>query len=271
MFKLLAVTLIYLSSAYDPTEYQRQNDNKKPEILKDIGIDEKIGNTLAGNEVFTQHNGQKVFLKDFFGKKKPVVFTLVYYGCPSLCNLHLKGLFEGISRLKLKPGKDFEVVALSFDPKEDANLAAAKRDNYLKEYGLNDYQEGIHFLTGDEASIKSVADNVGFKYKWDKEINEWVHASAAILMTEEGKISRYLGGIYFDPDTLRLSLIETSQGKLGGLVDSIVLFCYRYDSHGSKYAIYAFNIMRGAAIFVLVLLALWLIPHWIRMNRKANV
>lgn len=263
---ILNLLIIISAWSYDPSYYQKINDNKKPLQLENVGIDEKIGNQFLGPEVFSNHEGRKVNLADFFNKKKPVVFTLVYYGCPSLCNLHLKGVFEGVSRLTLKPGKDFELVALSFDPKEDSDLAASKRDNYISEYKLGEFAEGIHFLTGSEEQIKSVADRVGFKYKWNEQINEWAHASAAIMITDEGKVARYLGGIYFDPQTLKLSLIETSRGKLGNLVDSIVLFCYQYDGHG--YALYAFNIMRAAGLVVLILLGIWLIPHWRKMRNS---
>lgn len=207
-------------------------------------------------------------LKEFITHGRPTILSLVYYSCPSLCNLHLNAVLDALKQLSLVAGKDYELVAVSFDPKEKSDLAAAKKYTYQEKYNFPDDARAIHFLTGDESSLKNLADAVGFKYKWDNEAKEWAHASAAVILTPDGVVSRYLHGVYFEPKTFRLSIVEASKGMVGDVVDSVMLFCFRYDPKASKYALYAFNLMRAGGIAVVILLLIWLLPFWMRHYKK---
>ena len=270
MAKFLLATILFPISVWAWLPQSEPGEqNEKPEAIEGVGIEEKLNQSLPSQVNLINEAGKNVTLSQFLGRDRPVIFSLVYYNCPSLCNLHLRGVFEVFKDLNLTPGKDFEFVALSIDPKETPDLAQAKKEVYIKEYGLEAGLAGIHFLTGGEEEVKKAADAVGFKYKWVESAKEWAHASAAIISTPEGKISRYMHGVYFDPKTFRLSLVEASEGKIGNIVDQFALFCFRYDPKANQYALYAFNALRaGAGILVLLLLA-WLVPTWIRQRRQA--
>jgi len=254
--------------SYDPLEYQEEQGRKIVE-LEGVGITEHLGTDLNSlNVPLIDETGKTVQFHDFLTQGRPVLVSLVYYSCPSLCNLHLNGVLDALKQLSLKPGRDYDFIAVSFDPKEKFNLAAAKKKNYLEKYQLAKNADGIHFLTGDENSVKILAEAVGFKYKWMDNSKEWAHASAAVVVTPDGTVARYLHGVYFEPKTMRLSIVEASHGKVGDLKDSIILFCYRYDPHGSKYAIYSWNVMRAACVLVFLGVMIWLLPFWLRQRRK---
>lgn len=214
---------IHFSLAYVPsTEGGRQNE--LPDAIEGVGIDENLNRPIPGDLQLINERGETVSMAGFFSSNKPLIVSMVYFSCPSLCNLHLKGVFEVLNELGLKPGQDYEFLAVTIDPKENNDLAAAKKENYTSEF-LKDVSapnEGIHFLTGNQKNITRLAKTVGFKYKWNKEANEWAHASAAIITTPSGMISRYLHGVYFDPKTFRLSLIEASKGRIGRDRKSVV-------------------------------------------------
>lgn len=255
---------LFLTSAlaYDPAESESLN-NDLPKQIKDVGITEQLGADLKKLQAqFESDKGVKKNLGEWISPQRPTILSLVYFNCPSLCSLHLNGVLDTLKQLSLVPGRDYDLLAVSFDPKETSDLAAAKKYNYQQKYNFPDDGAGIHFLTGDENSVKTLADTIGFKYKWDDKAKEWAHASAAVLLTPEGKISRYLHGVYFDPKTFRLSIVEASQGKVGSVVDSIMLFCYRYDPNGSQYALYAFNVMRVGGAIAVLLLFFWLFLFW---------
>ena len=248
--------------AYDPAESESLN-NDLPKQVKDVGITEQLGKNLREiSAEFIDESGKKWLLREWISPQRPTIVSLVYFNCPSLCNLHLNAVLDALKQLSLVAGKDYDLLAVSFDSKETSDLAAAKKYNYQQKYNFPDEGRGIHFLTGDENSVKILADAIGFKYKWDDKAKEWAHASAAVLLTPEGQISRYLHGVYFEPKTFRLSIVEASQGKVGNVVDSIMLFCYRYDPNGSKYALYAFNVMRVGGAVAVIVLFFWLFLFW---------
>lgn len=268
---LLSVLTISGAHAYLP-ENQAGVQNEKPEAIENVGIDEKLNDTLPLDLKFSDDNGNQVTLRDFTSSDKPIVLSLVYFSCPSLCNLHLKGVFDVFTQMKLEPGKDFEFLAVSFEPKEDSDLAAAKKETYVEEYfGEGSKKgQGMHFLTGTQENIKKLADSVGFRYKWIEDNREWAHASAAVITTPKGLISRYLHGVYFEPKTFRLSIVEASKGLIGTISDSFALFCFRYDPKTNKYSLYIFNVLRGAASLILVILAFWLIPFWWKSRKRIS-
>jgi protein SCO1/2 len=211
--------------------------------------------------VFKDEKGANVKLGDYFGKK-PVVLSLVYYQCPMLCNQVLNGMVTAFKVMNFKPGQEFEVVTVSFDPREEAALAAAKKNtyvNYLPADRRSSAAAGWHFLTGDEASIKRLTEAVGFRYHWDDATNQFAHASAVYVATPEGKLARYFYGVEYAPRDLRLGLIEAADNKIGSPVDQLMLFCFHYDPATGKYGAAVMRIMQVAGgltligIFVLLL------------------
>lgn len=266
IFAFVFLGFLHNSYAYDPNEYESQN-NDVPKQIENVGISEKLGTDLNKLNIdVIDETGAKKSLTSFFGKQRPVILSLVYYSCPSMCNLHLNGVLDGLKQLSLVAGKDYDLLAVSFDPKEDADLAAAKKYTYQEKYNFPDNGSGIHFLTASESAVKTLADAIGFKYKWDNKAKEWAHASAAVLVTPNGVVSRYLHGVYFEPKTFRLSLVEAGQGKVGDIIDSVVLYCFIYD--GSRYGLYWFNLMRAGAALICLIMGMWLFLFWRKSRRQ---
>lgn len=253
--------------AYNPSE-KGQLAHETPKQLQDIGIDERLGGQLNLSLPFMSDDGKPVTLSSYFHSDRPVLLTMVYYECPSLCNFHLNGVTDALKQMEWTAGKEFEVVAVSMDHRETPEMASKKKASYLKEYGRLDATEGWHFLTGTEEHVGALAQQIGFKFKWDEETQQYAHASAAVLVTPEGKISRYLYGVEFAPKTLRFGLLEASNGKIGGIVDQLVLFCFQFDPNKNKYTIYAYNIMRLGGALAVVILALFFVPIWLKERRK---
>jgi protein SCO1/2 len=242
--------------------------SEMPAELKDVGIEEKIGATIDLSMLVTNEAGEKVALSTFFKKNKPVVLSPIYFNCPGLCNFHLNGFVDTLKTLDWSIGNQFEMVAFSFDPKESAEVAAKKKASYLKVYGRDGAEKGWHFVTADQDTVNKLTQTVGFKFKWNEKVNDWSHASAAIVVSPEGKISRYLHGIQFDTRDVKLALNEAADGKVGNIVDSVMLYCFKYDRHQSKYGLQVFNLMKIAGALTVVVLALWLIPVMIRARRE---
>ena len=244
--------------------------NEMPREFENAGIKEKNGDQIDPTLEFTDDTGKKVTLGEYFKKGKPLLLSMVYFNCPSLCNLHLNGLTDGLKELDWAIGDKFEVLSVTIDPSEKFELAADKKKSYVEAYGRKESASGWHFLTGEDSQIKKLTSQVGFGYKWDEATKQYAHASAAIVITPEGKISRYLHGISFDPKTIRLSMVEATQGKIGDIVDQFVLFCFKYDPNKRTYAFYAFNIMKyGAGLCALILFA-FMFPHWKRMWKESK-
>jgi protein SCO1/2 len=205
------------------------------------------------NLSFIDEAGATVPLSMFFHSKKPVILALVYYRCPMLCTQILTGLESSLKAVSFNPGQDFEIVAVSFDPKDTWQLAAAKKQTYLKRYGRANTANGWHFLTGDEANIKALTDAVGYHYKYDPTTDQFAHASGIMIVTPDGRLSRYFYGVEYAPRDVRLGLVEASQNKIGSPVDQILLFCYHYDPSTGKYGALVMRMVRVAgAGFVLV-------------------
>jgi protein SCO1/2 len=244
--------------------------SERPEILQGVGIDEQMGKNLDLNLMFKDENGKTVALGSFYDGKTPVMISPVYYSCPGLCNFHLNGMVDALKNVDWPIGGKFKMLAISFDPKEGPDLAAKKKATYIKLYGKPEAAEGWHFLTADAATITTFMKSVGFNYRWNPEVKEWAHTSAAIVTSPQGKITRYLPGIMFEPKDIKLALNEATSGKIGTFVDSLVLYCFKYDPHQSKYTLYAFNVMKMGGGLMVLLLGLWLIPVWVRSRREGN-
>lgn len=250
-----------------------QSVGVRPDLLKQVGIDQKLNQSVPLNLTFRDEHGQTVQLGQYFGQR-PVILTLVYYNCPMLCTQVLNGVESGLKELPLDIGKQFNVVTVSIDPSEGHVLAEVKQEMYTGMYGRPGATEGWHFLTGDEPQIKQLADAVGFRYAYDPESKQFAHASAIMILTPDGKISRYLYGIQFPSRDLRLGLVEASEGKIGSPVDAILLFCYHYDPHTGKYGLLISHVIQaGGAITLLVLGALVLVlfrgEHYALPGKKA--
>jgi protein SCO1/2 len=236
--------------------YKAQDSHLRPALpkaLQGVGIDQKLNAQVPLNLVFRDEAGRSVPLSTFFQGKKPVILALVYYRCPMLCTQILNGLTSSLKAVSFDPGKDFEVVSVSFDPKDTADIAAAKRQMYLRRYGRSGTANGWHFLTGDPANIKALTDAVGFHYKYDPATDQFAHASGIMILTPGGRLSKYFYGVDYAPRDVRLGLVEASSERIGTPVDQILLFCYHYDPATGKYGAVAMNMIRAAGVgFLLV-------------------
>ena len=256
---------LLLASPKPSSSSKKYLAHQTPSPLKDIGVKERLGSVLDLKPLVIDEQGQSLALKSFFGKE-PVLMTIVYYNCPSLCNFHLNGLFEALNRLS-NWRRPWRLIVLSMDSREKSPLAKAKKNNYLQKFNQVD-AENIHFLTGAESSIQKISQGLGFSFRWDEESKQFAHSPVAYALSPKGLISRYLYGVEFEPQTLKLSLLEAGKGKTANMIDRILLFCYRFNSEENRYSLYALNIMRGGGILIICLLLLLLVPVWIRERRK---
>jgi protein SCO1 len=206
-----------------------------PQVLQGVGFDQRLNEQIPLDLTFKDERGRNVHLRDYFGEK-PVILTLVYYQCPRLCTLVLNGLVQGMLEMKFSAGKEFEVVTVSFDPRETPELATSKKEAYLQRYGRAGAEDGWHFLTGDEQQIRKLADAVGFRYRWDETQKQYIHASGITILTPQGRVSRYFYDVKYSGRDLRLGLVEASQNKIGSPVDQVLLYCFHYDPTLGKYA-----------------------------------
>jgi protein SCO1/2 len=261
----MKVALLLLMAGLPPLQAQgvltaptNPPSNVRPAALKNVGIDQKLDNQLPLDLHFRDETGRDVRLGEYFGKRA-VILTPVYYGCPMLCSQILTGLVSGLKPLTFSAGKEFEVIAVSFDPTETPELALQKQQNYVARYGRAGSEHGFHFLTGDETAIKTLTDALGFRYTYDPHTKQFAHASGVMVATPDGRISRYLYGVDYAPRNLRLSLFEASQRKIGSPVDELLLFCYHYDPATGKYGAFAVNFLRLAAAATVLGIAILLL------------
>lgn len=274
MGMLLSASVLVLFStarAYDGKPAPKVA-SEAPKELEGVGIDEKLGGKIDLSLKVKDDNGQEVTLGSFFDGKHPVIISPVYFSCPGLCNFHLNGLTDALKLMDKNwtVGKKYKILSMSFDSKETPDLAAKKKETYIKLYERPEAASGWHFVTADESAVQAITQSLGFKFKWDETAKEWAHASAAVIITPDGTISRYLPGIMFNPQDIKLALNEATEGKIGSIVDNLVLYCFKYDPHQSKYTLAAFNLMKvGGAVMVLVMV-LWLLPFYIRSRRSKN-
>jgi protein SCO1/2 len=250
-----------------------QGIGNRPELLKDVGIDQKLNDSVPLDLAFRDEHGNRVELGKYFGSK-PVILTLVYYSCPMLCTQVLNGLTRSLKEIPMDMGRDFRVVTVSIDPTERPVLAEAKQVMYAGMYGRPGAAEGWHFLTGSEREIRQLAGAVGFRYAYDPDSKQFAHASVIMILTPGGKISRYLFGIQYPQRDLRLSLVEASEGRIGSAVDQILLFCYHYDPHTGKYGLLISRIIQLSGLLTVLIGAVFLIflfrgEHYGLPERKA--
>jgi protein SCO1 len=246
--------------------YQVAKGGDRPDALAGVTIEQKLNSQLPLDATFQDEYGQTVQLNRYFGKR-PVVLALVYYECPMLCTQILNGMVRTAKLMKFTPGKDYDVLAISFDAREKPEQALAKKQVYMKDYGHPETANGWHFLTGSPDSIKRVTDAVGFQYKWDAATAAFAHASAIYILTPDGKLSKYFYGIDYSPKDMRFGLVEASHDMIGTAVDQILLFCYHFDPHTAKYTPLAMGILRVAGAATLLLLGGFV---FIKLRRESS-
>jgi len=228
-------------------------EDARPPLLRSVGIDQRLDAQLPLDLALRDETGRIVPLREYLGRK-PVILTLVYYRCPMLCTQVLNGLVASLKVLPFDVGNQFDVLTVSFDPRETPALAAAKKAATLERYPRPGAAQGWHFLTGDETSLARLTAAVGFRYAYDPALGQYAHASAIVVLTPEGRISRYFYGVEYSPRDLRLGLVEASANRIGSPIDQVLLFCYHYDPATGKYGALVMNLVRaGGAVTVLVL------------------
>ena len=235
LFWAVALSLLLGGHSYAQSYTQK--------LQQRIGIDQKLGDQLPLDLEFADENGNAVQLRDYFGEK-PIVLTLVYYDCPMLCTQVLTSLLRAMNVLAFGVGTEFDVLTISIDPGETPELATAKKAEYMANYRGRDGSTGWHFLTGEQAQIEQLASAVGFRYEYDEDTDQYIHASGIMVLTPEGKLARYFYGIDYAPRDLRWGLVEAADGAIGNPVDQLLLLCYSYDPLTGKYGLYIRNSLR---------------------------
>jgi protein SCO1 len=253
-FEVFALVLVFCASA--SAQLYREPQAKPPQgldpILTNVGVDQKLNSQIPLEAKFRDENGQPVVLKQYFDK--PVILTLVYYTCPMLCSEVLNGTVSSLKPVKFDVGKEFNVVTISIDPKDTPGAAMGKKKMMMARYGRHGADQGWHFLTGDKENIDAVAKAVGWKYAYDPRSGQYAHASAIMLLTPEGKVSRYFYGIEYSAKDIQFGIMDASQNKIGSIADQVVLYCYHYDPATGKYGVAVMRLVRGAGLLTVALI-----------------
>jgi len=226
-----------------------------PDDLRQIAFEQKIGQQISSALIFRNSDGSNFRFGAHFGNR-PTLLVLGYYHCPMLCALINNGLINALEELPLDVGKDFDVVNLSIDQRETAALAAAKKMEYLRAYGRPGAASGWYFLTGDKMSIQQIADETGFRFAYDAQSNEYAHPSGIIVLTLQGKISRYFPGVNFNAGELRQAIVAAEKGENGSIVQRLALLCYHYNPITGKYGVLIVSMLRGAGVVTVVAIGL---------------
>ena len=266
---VLAAAPARLDAQYPPRE---SNASVLPAALRDVGFDQRLDHQVPLGLAFRDEEGREVRLADLANRNggRPILLALAYYECPMLCTLVLNGLASSLKAVALDPGTDFEVVIVSFDPTEGPELAKAKRAVYLDRYGRPGTAAGWHFLTGTEEQIRALTSAVGFRYQYDQTTAQFAHPSGIVLLTPQGRISRYLFGTEFVPRDVRLGLIESAAGKIGTAADAVLLFCYHYDPSTGRYTAAVWNLLRAGGALTVLLLGAVLTTTYRRERRRGR-
>jgi len=244
-----------------------QDANLRPALpgsLRGVGIDQRLDQRVPLDLIFRDEYGKNVTLASYFHTGKPVLLAPVYYRCPMLCTQILSGVASSLKAVSLTPGQDFEIVAFSFDPKDTPQTAAGKKQLYLRRFGHLDTANGWHMLTGDRTNIQALTEAIGYHYKYDPATDQYAHASGIMLLTPEGRLSRYFYGVEYAPRDLRLGLVEASHNRIGSPVDEALLFCFHYDPATGKYGAVVMNLVRLAAASFALICGVFLVIVWRR-------
>ena len=259
----------FLSSVFCLLSSASYASEPLPRELEGVNIEEHLGEKIDLHLTFQDELGQTVELQKFF-HEKPVILSMVYYECPNLCQFLLNGLTDSLKKLSWTVGEEFELIHVSINPQEKPELARKKRESHLKEYGRA-LPEGVwNFLVGNEDNIRTLANQIGFQYRYDEDQKQYAHAAAVMVLTPDGALSRYLYGVQFEPRDLKLALMEASHGNVGNIVEKLLLFCYHYDPKTRRYALFAKNVMRGGGVVTVggIILLVWMLR---RKGRKISL
>ena len=266
-FAALRMTVAGALLLIAPSAYSAET---RPPMLRDVGIEQRLGTPLPLDAIFQDEAGGPVRLGQYFGRR-PVLLVLAYYNCPMLCTQVFNGLVSALRVLSFDAGKEFDVVAVSFDPRDRPADAAAKKKAYVEAYGRPGAGSGWHFLTGGDASIERVTRAAGFHYRYDDATGQFAHATAIYVATPQGKLSRYFYGIEYAPRDLRLSLIEASNSRIGSLADQILLFCYHYDPKLARYSAAVLSAVRMGGVAAVLVLSTFLTVMWRRDHKRDSL
>lgn len=269
---LLAACLVALPTrdvrAQSDQVERKTRIEEMPKRLKGVDVDEKLSSQLPLDLGFKDSNGKDVALADYFKGDIPVILTLNYSDCPMLCSLQLNGVVEGMKRLDWSAGKEYRVVTVSINPEETTERLHKFKSRYMQQYARPGTEPGWAFLTGSENNVRRLADAMGFQYNYNEKREEWVHPAAILVATPNAKIARYLYGLEYHEKTLRLSLVEASEGRVGSTVDRLLLYCFHYDETEGRYAPVARNIMKVSGAIAVVLLGGFIAALWISDRKR---
>jgi protein SCO1/2 len=249
----------------------KTQEEATPRELRSVKIDEQLDAQIPLDVTFKDPEGNPVRLGDLVDGKRPTLLTFAYFNCPVLCSLILNSAVEAMSKIPWTIGKEFDVITISIDPKEAPSRAQGKREALLRQYGRADAEHGWHFLLGDEKAIARVTDAVGYRFHYDEETQQFAHPGALILLQPNGRVSRYLYGLEYPPNDMRIGLLEASEGKQISTVEQVLLFCYRYDPHQGKYVIVATRVMQIGAGGMALVLGCFLGLFWYRERRATKL
>ncbi len=237
--------------------------------LRNIDVVEHLGEQIPLDTRLVNDRGDTVTLAKYFGQGKPVVMVMGYYNCPMLCQMVLNGLSDGLRTVPWEPGGDYLLLNVSINPRETYELAAAKKRNYLEYFRRDNAADGWHFFVGPEEQTRSLAEALGFRYYYDEARQEYAHAAVAFILSPDGVISRYLYGLTFKANDLKLAILEASEGKIGNTIDRIILYCYHYDPDAKGYVVFASNIMKLGGLLSLILLFIFLAILWLKDRKRS--
>jgi protein SCO1/2 len=262
----------YNSPLYSPRYYDPNGpvSNGMPDALKKVGIEQRLGEPLPLDAKFRNENGEEVKLREYFKSGRPVILALVYYECPMLCNEVLNGLTGSLKGISLSAGKDFDVLAISFDSRENdkADLARNKKASYLARYDRPGTDSGWHFLTGTQDSVDAVTNAAGFKYYWDDKTKQFAHAGGIMIVTPEGKLSKYFYGIEYAPKDVKFGIMDSSKDRIGNPAEQLLLYCYHYDPATGKYGFAIIRALQLAGIATLIGFGSMLFVFWRKGKRR---
>jgi protein SCO1/2 len=242
-------------------------ESSLPPLLRQVGFDQRLNEQVPLDIPFVDETGKPVHLGDYFDNK-PVILVLAYYRCPMLCTQVLNGLVRALLDVPFNIGREFRIVTVSFDPRETAELAAAKKKTYVERYGRQGAEEGWHFLTGQPEAIQRLTQAVGFRYTYDEKRDQYAHASGIMILTPSGKISRYFYDINYSGRDLRLGLVEASENKIGSPVDQVLLYCFHYDPTEGRYGATIMNFVRLGGVLTLLGLGTFIGLMWRHDRRR---
>ncbi len=231
----------------------------RPPGLQFVGVEQHLNAEVPADLQFRDELGNPVKFGDYFGHDRPVILNLGYYQCPMLCGELLQGLVGSMKALTFNLGKDFDVVTVSFDPRETTEMAAEKKRDMMKRYGRPNTENGWHFLTGEASQINALTKAVGFQYQFDPVTQQYAHATTIVVLTPDRRIAEYFYGVEFSPKDLRLGLVQASQGKIGNVADTVLLYCYHYDPRTGKYGAMISNILKLAGLATMLILGTFMI------------